>query len=289
MPDSIKALTHVVPGDPGLSFAIKRMEDIYDEHGGQPDEPHRHEYYTCVLVSSANGEHIIDFESYPLKGGQVFFVGPGQVHQVIEKERSSGWAITFSPSFLVENGISLSFIQDLHLFQEAGAAPPLEPEDDMMNELNHLAEKMSEEFAHNRAWTYASVGAYLRLFLIQCQRSCTIPPDEHPQDRQAAVTLLKGFKQAVDEHFSEWHKVNQYADVLHVHPDYLNQAVKNLTGRTAKEHIQSRIILAAKRMLKFSALSAKEIAFELGFSEASHFSQFFKKCTGQSPSHWAKA
>jgi len=54
-------------------------------------------------------------------------------------------------------------------------------------------------------------------------------------------------------------------------------------GKTAKEYIQSRIIVGAKRMLYFSDSSIKEIAFELGFQEPSNFNAFFKKCTGLSP------
>jgi AraC-like DNA-binding protein len=58
------------------------------------------------------------------------------------------------------------------------------------------------------------------------------------------------------------------------------------TGKTAKEHIQARIALEAKRLLHFSDLSVKEIGFQLGFPEPANFSAFFKKCTGSSPSNF---
>ena len=78
--------------------------------------------------------------------------------------------------------------------------------------------------------------------------------------------------------------VSQYAEALHITPDYLNASLKSLTGTGAKEHIQNRILIAAKRLLKFSDLNTKEIAYELGFSEPANFSIFFKKHTGISPS-----
>jgi len=51
---------------------------------GKPDTPHRHNYYTVLLVKKAKGKHIIDFKEYALIGNQVFFVGPEQVHQIVE-------------------------------------------------------------------------------------------------------------------------------------------------------------------------------------------------------------
>ncbi len=84
--------------------------------------------------------------------------------------------------------------------------------------------------------------------------------------------------------YSEWHLTTDYATELNVTPDYLNRVIKSLTGKTAKEFIQARIITEAKRLLYFSEMSAKEIGYNLGFSEPANFSAFFKKNTGFSPS-----
>jgi AraC-like DNA-binding protein len=68
--------------------------------------------------------------------------------------------------------------------------------------------------------------------------------------------------------------------------DYLNKTVKNLTGKSAKDHIQSKLITEAKRALLFSNITNKELAYELGFEESSHFNNFFKKMTGQTPTEF---
>ena len=96
----------------------------------------------------------------------------------------------------------------------------------------------------------------------------------------------QSFKKLIDTHYKSWHSTNQYASELHISPDYLNKIVKSQTGKTAKEHIQSRIIIGAKRLLYFTELSNKEIGFELGFSEPANFSAFFKKSVGISPSQF---
>jgi AraC-like DNA-binding protein len=80
--------------------------------------------------------------------------------------------------------------------------------------------------------------------------------------------------------------VNDYADKLAVTPDYLNKTVKSITGKSAKEHIQSKLIVEAKRSLLFSGLSGKELAYTLGFEESAHFNNFFKKNTGLTPTEF---
>lgn len=262
------------------------MEAVYDRTGGQADEPHRHDYYTVLLTRKAKGKHFIDFNEFDLGDKQVWFIAPGQVHQIIEEQKSYGRVLTFSPNFLLENGIERRFIEELHLFNEYGSAPPLELSPEEMQTLESLAEQMSDFFRSNRKFRYQAVGALLKLFFIRCNNFCSLSQEENTQTVQASVVLLRNFKRILDERFREWHKVSEYAAALHITSDYLNASVKSLTGKSAKEHIQSRITVAAKRMLKFSTVPTKEIAYELGFSAPANFSQFFKKCVGISPTEF---
>ena len=263
------------------------MEEVYHLHQGKPDQPHRHDYYVIVLIDKAKGSHIIDFHAFELASHQVFFISPGQVHQMIEEEVSEGYIITFSPEFMFHNGIERCFIDDLYLFNHYGHSPPLVVDDDMFRQLASLADQLSE-FAHSqKKFRYQAIGALLKLFLIQCNNACSLADDKHPQLVEKAATLLRSFKLLIEEKFRQWHKVSQYAQALHLTPDYLNASVKSLTGITAKTYIQNRLIIESKRLILFSSLSQKEIAYQLGFSEPANFSQFFKKYVGVSPSQFA--
>jgi len=59
--------------------------------------------------------------------------------------------------------------------------------------------------------------------------------------------------------------------------------VKEQSGKPAIVHIHERLILEAKRLLYHTDQSIKEIAFNLGFEEASYFNKFFKRLTQQTP------
>ncbi|QGY48030.1 helix-turn-helix domain-containing protein [Maribellus comscasis] len=286
MEESIKTYKDV-NRDNGLNFRIQRMEDIYAERNGQVDKPHRHDYYTVLVVKKATGKHIIDFNEYSFSTNQVFFVSPGQIHQVIEEQQSSGYVILFSTQFLIENNIPFHFIDDLNLFNDHGHSPPLPINEAELVLLSGFCEEMIKIQASDLKYKEQAISSYIKLLLIHGNNVCTLKSKD-PQNQEAVNSILKNFKNLVDKKYSEWHQTSDYAAELSVTPDYLNRVVKSLTGKTAKEFIQSRIIIEAKRLIAFSGLTSKEIGYELGFSEPANFSAFFKKETGIPPSQFNK-
>ncbi|MEM6726816.1 MAG: AraC family transcriptional regulator, partial [Bacteroidota bacterium] len=108
--------------------------------------------------------------------------------------------------------------------------------------------------------------------------------EEHP-----GVCMIRDFKDLLEQQYRNWHKVGNYAKEIVVTPKHLSSTIKQLTGKTAKEWIQERLTLEAKRLLLHTDLSVKEIAYELGFEEPIYLSAFFKKQAGVSPSAFRKA
>lgn len=282
MQETIKTYSEVNKNS-DLNFRIQQIEDIYTERNGEPDEPHRHDYFTVILVKDAAGKHIIDFNEYDLQAKQVYFVSPGQIHQVIEEKKSFGYVILFSPGFLAENQIPYYFIDDLNLFNDHGNSPPLFLNDMEFDHLLAFCTEMKKIQDSDLKYMELAISSYIKLFLIHCNNVCMLKND-NPQNQEAINSILKNFKTLVNEKYNEWHQTTDYANELNVSPDYLNRVIKSLTGKTAKEFIQARIIIEARRLLYFSEMSAKEIGYKMGFSEPANFSAFFKKNTGFSPS-----
>ncbi len=285
---AIKRYTEAQKLDQSLFFGISRMEDVYDNHQGRPDTPHRHDYYTVMLIKQGRGRHLLDFVEYELRGLQAYFIAPGQVHQVVEAERPLGYAIVFSNQFLLENNIPLRFIEDLNLFNDYLDQPPLQLSQEEYEKLAGYSEEMITLFRRPLKFNSQALGAYLKLFFIHCNNLCSLNFDDL-EKKQGASALLKKFKEMLDLQHASWHTATEYAEALNVSADHLNRVVKSMVGRTVKEMIQSRIVMAAKRLLYFSDLSAKEIGYSLGFSEPANFSSFFKNCTGTSPTSFRKA
>ena len=76
---------------------------------------------------------------------------------------------------------------------------------------------------------------------------------------------------------------SEFAQQLNIHVNHLNRAVKAITEKTTTQIIAERILQEAKILLKHSQWNVSEIAYALGFTEVSHFNNFFKKHMGISP------
>ena len=281
----MKTYTQTEEWNEEMNFSFYRMETLYELSNGEPDVPHRHDFYTILLVCKARGKHFIDFHEYELTDNQLFFVSPGQVHQMVEEVKPRGYCIMFSSQFLLDNQIPICFIDELRLFHDYGDSPPLALNQDVLERLVNYADEMEQAVQSNMKFKEQAVASLLNLLLIRCDNLCALS-NENPQTIEAKNTLLKSFRKMVDERFADWHQIADYATALNVTPDHLNRVVKNIIGVTAKEYVQSRIIVEAKRLLYFSDQSAKEIGYLLGFSEPANFSAFFKNITGISPSNF---
>lgn len=66
----------------------------------------------------------------------------------------------------------------------------------------------------------------------------------------------------------------------------LTRACQAATGRTAKEVIDDRIVLEARRLLSHDGYSVAAVARDLSFAESSNFTKFFRRTTGETPETW---
>ncbi|MDA3893382.1 MAG: helix-turn-helix transcriptional regulator [Salinivirgaceae bacterium] len=264
-----------------VDFKLQTMEQIEERMADAVDSPHRHDYYTIILVKEGRGKHFVDFQEFDITDNSVYFIYPGQVHQVIPVGEPKGWVITFTNEFLVKNNISDQLINDVYLFNNFGESPPLSLHDHEVEVYESLIRQIGE-FEGNTAYNNEAKGSLLKLFLIKSHTLCSLSKNVELQSTESINPIFRAFKKYIDTYFSSKHKVSDYAELLSVSSDYLNKVVKSLTGKSAKEYIQNRIMIEAKRSLLFTDLSNKELSYHLGFEEPAHFSNFFKKNSGSS-------
>ena len=272
------------PKDP--FFNISEIHTASDPGVPQTYEPHSHDYYVIMVIVSGQGDHRIDFRTYPISPGSIFFISPNQVHQVIERNNHEGYVIAFNSEFLVHSNISRHFLDNINLFRPSGESPPLLPPGQVMQNLVGHCREMARCFHQTSDFRYQALGSYLKLFLIECNSICDLATGAVNQTLDSAITTISAFKELVEDHIHQWHKASQYAEALHISTNYLNKLNRQFMNTSTKEYLQNRIVLEAKRKLLTTPHNVKEIAYALGFQDPSHLSKMFRTCTGQSISEF---
>lgn len=110
----------------------------------------------------------------------------------------------------------------------------------------------------------------------------------HPDIPSSQLDEIRKYNILVEKHFRQKHKVSEYADLLFKSPKTIANLFHKHSHKTPLMVINERILLEAKRLLRYSQKTSEEIALELGYKEAGHFSKFFKKHTGMSPISFKK-
>lgn len=105
--------------------------------------------------------------------------------------------------------------------------------------------------------------------------------DELPESK---LDIVRQYNLLVEKNYKVEHRVKFYADQLNRSPKTLANLFALYNDKSPLTIIQDRVLLEAKRLLLYTDKSSKEIAYELGFADAAHFSAFFKKLTSFAPS-----
>lgn len=249
------------------------------------DAPHRHTYYEILFIEEGQGFHEIDFHSYNIQGAGLHFLTPGQVHLLTFSTSFQGYIVAFSEDFYTfYNPVNPSLSQ-LPFFQPARRQPILTLSESDKHYFHNILENMVTDHL-NAETDQTLIGRYLGLLLQKCA-FLTQHNAQSAESSALSVPELAGrFQELVEKNFRQMHEVQQYASQLSVTPDYLSKIIKKALGVSCQEYILDKLLLEAKRLLVFSNLSSKEIAYHIQMDDPSYFSRIFKKKTGLTPNEY---
>ncbi len=242
-------------------------------------QPHRKDYYFFCLVRQGSSRHWIDMTPYTLKPDTFYFTVPNQVQLKEEAEPLTGMIMAFTEEFLALEGNSS--LKQLPVIQNKYNGHEISLNADDIVFVEDVLEKMYAEYITKNNWQHGMMMAYIQVLMIYLSRLYT------EQFSNAAQTpdrlMLKKYLSKIEESYTQTHEVTAYADMLNISAGHLSEVVKEQSGKPAITHIHERLILEAKRLLFHTEHSIKEIAFQLGFEDASYFNRFFKRLAKHTP------
>ncbi|MEM9548059.1 MAG: helix-turn-helix domain-containing protein, partial [Bacteroidota bacterium] len=175
------------------------------------------------------------------------------------------------------------------IFNNVHRASGVSVEASEINTFRSLIESIISELKNPGNAHRDMIETYLRMFLIHTLRLLDVQELKKGAESHQKNKLVQDFISAVDKNFRTKHSVSDYAAELFITPKSLAKKLKALGYPTSTEIIQERILLEAKRSLKFSQESIKEIAFDLGFDDPAYFSRLFSKKEGMTPLEYRKS
>ena len=244
------------------------------------------EYYKVFWIADGNGTYQIDFNEFQVKNSGIFCLSPGQVFSVQSEKAKQGYQITFNKDFYCVETHGKEIACNGVIFNNVHRASVVSVEPTEQVAFQGLIDQMIQELKGKGNAHKDMLESYLRMFLIKTLRLVDLQRPEYQVAKSNTDRTAETFITLVEKHFREEHTVTGYEEKLFISPKSLSKRLNTQGYATPLQIIKDRLILEAKRQLKFSNKTIKEIAFELGFDDPAYFSRLFSKGTGSSPSQY---
>ncbi|RAJ85845.1 AraC-like DNA-binding protein [Chitinophaga dinghuensis] len=264
---------------------IARFPDYLAAHS-HIQFPHRHSFYHLALFTSGGGTHTIDFERFPVKAGQLYFMVPGQVHGWYFEGPTEGYVINVSAGFFTGFLKDPDYVERFPFLSGVAAEGVITVNNQAMADIQPLLEGMLQEVNSDRPYNLDMLRVLMLEMFIRVSRSTQAGPVK--QEMLHNNLLLRNFRKLVEQHYMQQRLPKDYAAMLYVTPNYLNAFCQHMLGKSAGEVIRDRVLLEAKRLLVNADTPISNIAYQLNFADNSYFTKFFRKYAGVTPEEFRK-
>ncbi|WP_322973212.1 helix-turn-helix domain-containing protein [Peterkaempfera griseoplana] len=245
-------------------------------HGNDPYQPLRPAFHQLIGACARPVRMWVDFVEQELQPGSWLWIRPGQVQRFgPDLVAADGVIVLFQPGFLPPATVSAAHMDPPY------EQRPLTPRGPDAEGVRRALDHLGYEYEAMASLPLESHTEVLRALLsVLVVRLAHV---RDPEPGPVASETFRRFHVAVERDYAVTRRVEDYAAALGYSPRTLSRATLAATGRTAKQYVDDRVVLEAKRLLWHSHLPAREVAGRLGFADASDFTKFFRLRAGTTP------
>lgn len=257
-----------------------RHEILFNELKGEKiiDKPHAHDFFMINLFETSSGTHNIDAIDYPVGNKEVHILFPEQTHKWHLDSNTIGYQLMMKQDFLEQFAPYFRYS-----FTNYQNNPVIQLNKDAFEKLKYEFTAIKEELETEKSLLnllQARAAVIAAIVSTQAELAFTEFKIYQTNDKLANFNML------IDAYYKKDKTVSFYAEQLNITANYLNILCKKHLKVKAIQLIHQRVLTEAKRLLQNKKLSIKEITYNLGFSDFSHFSRFFKNQAGVTPSEF---
>jgi AraC family transcriptional regulator, transcriptional activator of pobA len=250
---------------------------------------HRHRnLFQILLIGQGGGEMTFEAATIPFDAPCAILVPATIAHGFrFRPKETDGWVMTFTEDVAQAMGDRRG--EALARLKALAAEPVVALGEAEHARLMKRAEELHEEGFLARAGFRIAMRGLLALIAVEVARLAAGRARADTIVLEPTGATVDALRKLVEEHFHKERQLAFYADRLAMTVDRLNDHVRRATGVTAGHLIRQRVLTEAKRQLVFTSQPIHEIAYDLAFSDPSHFARFFRKQTGTTPHEFRAA
>lgn len=279
--------------DSGEGFTIFNLNEIGFELPYTSDS-YRPNFFSFLFVKNGKGRYTIDEQTFKVEPHSIYFTNPSNYRTFSWTQIDDILLITFDETFL-KKYIGEDVYTDFPFLLTETVRPRVVA-DHFFEEVAVINVEIVNEYRKNTASKYKIIGHLLAVLLFKIREHIWV--DYNPiYEGNRSSQIVISFKRILEQHYRDLSlgkadlafRVQDYANALHLHPNYLSSVIKSKTGKNITAWIAEKTLTEAKSLLQNEDMTIKEISYRLGFSETSHFSNFFKKYEKTSPILYRKS
>ena len=255
-------------------FEIDREETV--KFVSSPPAPRQKSYHEIMWVQNGTADFIVDGDIFNVHANAFFIIPRERYHQFLPNEAISGQVIRFSEDFL-DDFPRLLFSKFSHVSEVK-----------IEGETAHTFELLFQLFKQEYSEKQDTPHVMMNLLKTIIYKLDAIKRKQFPgcSEQESSIDLFDQFQLLLDQHITEHKKVSFYAELLHITPRKLGDTIKLILNNTTENIILQRLLIEAKRQLKYTNKTVTQVAYDLGFQDNSYFTKFFKKMTNMTPKQY---
>ncbi|HAS46373.1 MAG TPA: hypothetical protein DCS93_38185 [Microscillaceae bacterium] len=261
---------------PEFQFRVcSQAQSFYDASTQELlDQPHISNHYYFYYLVKGKSAHQIDLNHLEILDGELLFICPNQVHS---PQREAAENVFFKLYFEEHKQFLLK--EHFAFLGNPFHTNQIRFSNNTSSRI-HLIFKTLLELQQSHQTTPSLSLSYLNVLLEEFNLAYFSDVSQSLNTQE--IGHFMDFKEYIYQNLTFELSIEQVAQELGISSSLLYKIVKKSTQQSPKQYLASLLVIEAQRRLLYSPISVKELAYDLGFSDPSYFSRFFKKYTGKS-------